>query len=57
MAMEPTRNQSGESCPSSGKPDGRMIEIPGSDEWNIKCPTCGARWAGGSTTLDEHLCP
>lgn len=31
-----------------------MLEIWGSDEWYIQCPTCGLRWAGGSTVLDEH---
>jgi hypothetical protein len=41
-------------CPSSGEDVGRMIEIWGSDEWRIECPTCGAMWAGGSTVLIEH---
>lgn len=41
-------------CPSSGENVGRMIEIPGMDDWRIECPTCGAMWAGGSTTLSEH---
>ena len=41
-------------CSSSGKNVGRMIEIWGSDEWNIRCPTCGRWWAGGSTVLTEH---
>ena len=44
-------------CPSSGENVGRMIEIPGSDEWKIRCPTCGALWFGGSTVLDEHRRP
>jgi len=44
-------------CPSSGENVGRMIEIPGSDEWNIECPTCGTRWHGGSTTLNDHNRP
>lgn len=57
MAMQPTPNLPGQRCPSSGQPNGRMIEIPGSDEWHIKCPTCGAWWAGGSTILDEHHRP
>ncbi|WP_353649377.1 hypothetical protein ABLG96_21700 [Nakamurella sp. A5-74] len=41
-------------CPSSTENVGRVIEIPGSDEWNIECPTCGTRWAGGSAVLDDH---
>ncbi|MGH3973219.1 MAG: hypothetical protein ACRDS9_07830 [Pseudonocardiaceae bacterium] len=41
-------------CPSSGENVGRMIEIPGSEEWKIECPTCGATWHGGSTLLDDH---
>lgn len=41
-------------CPSSGENAGRMIEAPGSDEWTIECPTCGTRWAGGSTVLPDH---
>lgn len=41
-------------CPSSGENVGRMVEIWGSDEWRIECPTCGAMWAGGSTVLMEH---
>lgn len=44
-------------CPSSGEPVGRMIEYPGTDEWNIQCPTCGRWWDGGSTTLDKHDWP
>jgi hypothetical protein len=41
-------------CPCSGEPIGRIIEYPGTDEWDIECPTCGTWWAGGSTILDEH---
>lgn len=41
-------------CLSSCKPVGRMIEYPGTDEWNIECPMCGTWWAGGSTILGEH---
>lgn len=44
-------------CPSSGENEGRMIERPGSDDWYIKCPTCGTQWAGGSTVLSEHNKP
>jgi hypothetical protein len=44
-------------CPSTGENVGRMIEIQGSDEWYITCPTCGTRWAGGSTVLSEHKWP
>lgn len=47
-------NNSGPRCPSSNKSVGRMIEIPGSDDWKIECPTCGCKWHGGSTVLDEH---
>ncbi|GAA1874379.1 hypothetical protein GCM10009751_37410 [Myceligenerans crystallogenes] len=46
--------QPGEVCPASGQNVGRMVEIPGSDDWNIRCPECGMSWAGGSTVLDEH---
>lgn len=53
--MEAEQNQDADRrCSSSGKNVGRMIEIWGSDEWNIKCPTSKARWSGGSTVLDEH---
>jgi predicted RNA-binding Zn-ribbon protein involved in translation (DUF1610 family) len=41
-------------CPSSGEDVGRIIESPRTDEWHIECPTCGRRWAGGSTVLDDH---
>ncbi|MDQ0239288.1 hypothetical protein [Arthrobacter bambusae] len=41
-------------CPSSGENVGRMIEFPGTDEWYIECPTCGGKWAGSSTVLDDH---
>jgi hypothetical protein len=41
-------------CPSGGDDVGRMIEIPRSDDWHIKCPACGAWWSGGSTVLVEH---
>ena len=41
-------------CPSSGENMGRMIEFPGNDDWYIECPTCGVRWAGGSTVLADH---
>ena len=34
-----------------------MIEFPGKDEWYIVCPTCGTRWAGGSTVLNDHHKP
>jgi hypothetical protein len=44
-------------CPSSGENVGRMIEIQGSDEWYITCPTCGTRRAGGSTVLPDHQSP
>jgi hypothetical protein len=44
-------------CPSSGENVGRMIEIQGSDEWYIRCPTCGMRWSGGSTVLPDHQNP
>lgn len=44
-------------CPSSGENVGRMIETPGSDEWNIECPACRTKWAGGSTVLDDHVRP
>jgi len=40
-------------CPASGK-QGRMEEIPGSDDWYITCPICGMRWAGGSLILTDH---
>lgn len=53
--MEAGRNQDAERwCSSSGKNVGKVIEIWGSDEWNIECPTCGAWWSGGSRVLDEH---
>jgi hypothetical protein len=53
--MKAEQNQDAERrCPSSGKSVGKMLEIWGSDEWNIECPTCGAWWSGGSTVLDEH---
>lgn len=41
-------------CAASGLNVGRMIAIPGSDEWKIECPDCGALWFGGSTVLDVH---
>jgi hypothetical protein len=41
-------------CPASGKNVGRIIEIPGSDDWKIECPTCGCWWHGGSTVLENH---
>lgn len=44
-------------CPASGENIGRVIEIRGSDEWNVECPTCGMKWAGGSTVLDDHERP
>ncbi|MFJ6378348.1 hypothetical protein ACIQH9_21830 [Pseudarthrobacter oxydans] len=44
-------------CPSSGENVGSMIEFPGTDEWYIVCPTCGTRWAGGSTMLNDHNKP
>lgn len=44
-------------CPSSGQNIGSMIEFPGTDEWHIVCPTCGTRWAGGSTVLNGHNIP
>jgi len=44
-------------CPSSSENLGRMIEIQGSDEWDITCPTCGTRWSGGSTVLPDHQSP
>lgn len=44
-------------CPSRGEDVGRMMEIQGTDEWNIMCPTCGTRWAGGSTVLSDHKKP
>lgn len=54
IKAESPRNVRNDRCPSSGQPVGRMIETPGSDEWKIKCPTCGKWWHGGSTVLDEH---
>ena len=47
-------NESDLRCPSSSKNVGRMIEIAGSDDWRIECPTCGSKWGGGSTVLEEH---
>ena len=44
-------------CPSSGENMGRVIEFPGNDEWYIQCPTCGMKWAGGSTVLADHNTP
>lgn len=44
-------------CPSSGENVGSMIEFRGTDEWHIVCPTCGTRWAGGSTVLNDHNLP
>lgn len=44
-------------CPASGTNVGRMLPIPGSDDWRIECPTCGMTWGGGSTVLDEHAPP
>lgn len=44
-------------CPSSSENVGSMIEFPGTDEWYIVCPTCGTRWAGGSTMLNDHNKP
>lgn len=41
-------------CAASGLNVGRMIAIPGSDEWKIECPDCVALWFGGSTVLDVH---
>lgn len=57
LAMSEQKAQEARSsmrCPSSGMDHGRMIEIPGSDEWKIECTCCGRMWAGGSTFLDEH---
>lgn len=50
---EPPR-QPDEVCPASGRDVGRMVAIPGSDDWKIHCPECGTWWHGGSTVLDEH---
>ncbi|WP_237742890.1 hypothetical protein [Actinopolymorpha alba] len=50
----PGCGSAGRRCPSSSENVGRVIEIPGMDEWKIECPTCGAMWAGGSTVLIEH---
>ena len=36
---------------------GRKVEIQGSDEWYITCPTCGMQWVGGSTVLPDHQSP
>ncbi|MDJ0317630.1 MULTISPECIES: hypothetical protein [Arthrobacter] len=44
-------------CPSSGENVGRMIESSATDNWYIACPTCGVRWAGGSTVLSDHTRP
>lgn len=44
-------------CPSSGENVGRMIEFPGTDEWYIECSSCGSKWAGGSTMLNDHNRP
>jgi|JI8StandDraft_1071087.scaffolds.fasta_scaffold46845_3 hypothetical protein len=41
-------------CPASGQSVGRMVEIPGSDEWKITCPECGAWWHGGGVLLPKH---
>lgn len=41
-------------CPASGRDAGRMIEIPGSDDWKIACPDCGAWWHGGGIRLPRH---
>lgn len=42
-------------CPSSGQDVGRVIVIPGSDDWKVECPMCGTIWHGGSTVLDDHV--
>ncbi|WP_448656852.1 hypothetical protein [Microbacterium lacticum] len=44
-------------CPSSGENAGRIVEIPGSDDWKIHCPDCGVWWHGGSTVLPDHNRP
>jgi len=44
-------------CPSSGENVGKMIQLDGSDDWKIECPTCGTWWYGGSTVLDDHNRP
>ena len=44
-------------CPSSGENVDSMIEFPGTDDWHIECPSCGTRWAGGSTVLSDHNKP
>lgn len=54
MVNESTRRTAVGRCALSGKDVGRMIEIPGSEEWKIECPSCGTWWHGGSTVLVEH---
>lgn len=53
MTETPASGENGR-CFSSGQRVGRVIEIPGSDDWKIECPSCGAWWHGGSTVLAEH---
>ncbi|WP_346619608.1 hypothetical protein [Blastococcus montanus] len=43
-------------CRDSGR-HGAMDEIPGSDEWYVRCKTCGLKLAGGSTELPDHTPP
>lgn len=40
-------------CRSSGENVGKMNPSSG-DDWWIECPTCGRKWAGGSTVLADH---
>lgn len=40
-------------CPGTGK-QGLVTYQEGGDDWYVKCPVCGATWAGGSHVVAAH---
>lgn len=40
-------------CAGSGKPGDVTFAEPG-DDWSVRCPECGMRWAGGSHVVEPH---
>jgi hypothetical protein len=49
----PRDADAGRECPGTGREGELIFQEPG-DDWHVKCPVCGARWAGGSSIVPAH---
>lgn len=51
--MASHQGEPSDNCPGTGQ-TGHLDFRAAGDDWYVECPVCGAKWAGGSSTISPH---